>query len=165
MRVTERTLYATIKPVEKYLADKTVEDLKRAAENHLGGMYDLEFATFWACCAGDFSHLGDMKNPTVYQVYWCKRFADFVKEFTDTIKALQLPPTADERQASEGMLEVTFGEAMLVFMQQWFGLKSYREAERITLGDLLIAKRAAFNQDKFRRSLAAIQARKFKSKK
>lgn len=164
MRVTERTLYATIQPLEKYLAEDMVEKLKRAAENHLGGMYDLEFATFWACCSDDFSHLGDMRNPTVYQVYWCKRFEDFVKEFTAALKALQLPPTADERQASEGLLKATFGEAMLVFMQQWFGLKSYREAERITMGDLLIAKRAAYNQDKFRRAMANIQARKFNSK-
>lgn len=165
MRVTERTLYATIQPLEKYMTEKTVADLKRAAENYYGGMYDLEFATFWACSNGDYSHLGDMRNPTSYQVYWCKRFEEFIKEFSATLRSLQLPPTADERQASEGLLKVTFGEAMLVFIQQWFGLKSYREAERITLGDLLIAKRAAYNQDKFRRLLTNIQARKFENKK
>ena len=164
MRITDRTLYSTIKPIEKYFREETVKDLKRGAEAKYGAMYDLEFATFWACAGGDFSHLGDMKNPTVLQMYWIKRFKDFVEEFTKTLKGLQISLTADERKASEGQLQVTWGESILVFTQQWFGLKSYKEAERITIGEILIAKRAQYNQDLFRRKLANIQTSKFRKK-
>lgn len=164
MRITERTLYATIEPIEKYFRPKMADDIMRAAEGKFGSMYDLEFATFWACAGGDFSHLGDMKNPTVLQVYWCKRFADFVKTFADMLQKMQLPQTADESKAGQGLLQVTWGEGILVFLQQWFGLKSYKEAEKITMGELLIAKRAQYNQDLFRRRLAQVQTAKFKKK-
>ena len=164
MRITERTLYATIQPIEKYLQDSMTSELMRAAESKFGAMYDLEFATFWACAGGDFSHLGDMQNPTVLQVYWVKRFNKFVEEFTKAIKGLTLSPTADEKKAADGLLQTTWGEGILVFLQQWFGLKSYKEAEKITIGELLIAKRAQYNQDLFRRRLAQIQTAKFKKK-
>lgn len=164
MRITERTLYATISPIEKYLRTETVKEIERAAENKYGAMYDLEFATFWACAGGDFSHLGDMRNPTVLQVYWVKRFNKFVEEITQALKGLTLTPTDEERKASEGLLKVTWGEGILVFIQQWFGLKSYKEAEKITIGELLIAKRAQYNQDLFRRKLSKIQMSKFHKK-
>ena len=164
MRITERTLYATIAPIEKYLSTETVKEIERAAENKYGAMYDLEFATFWACSGGDFSHLGDMKNPTVLQKYWVDRFGKFVDEFSKALKGLSLNPTDEERKASEGLLEVTWGESILVFLQQWFGLKSYKEAEKITIGELLIAKRAQYNQDLFRRKLSKIQMSKFHKK-
>lgn len=165
MRITERTQYATLEPVEKYLTADAIKALKAKAEACLGSMYDLEFATFWACAGGDFSHLGDLSNPTVLQVYWCKRFVDFLDEFTQALKNLTLKPTPEETQAAEGLLPVSFGEAMLVFMQQWFGLKSYKEAEKITIGELLIAKRAAYNRDAFQRAYSRIQTKKLKSKK
>lgn len=165
MRITERTKYTTLAPVEKYLTDKDIADIKKAAEVALGSMYDLDFATFWACAGGDFSHLGDLKDPTVLQVYWCKRFGDFVTEFAKALKELTPKPTPEEEQAAEGLLQVSFGEAMLVFMQQYFGLKSFKEAEKITIGELLIAKRAAFNHDRYQRSLTRIQTKRLKAKK
>ena len=164
MRITDRTLYATIEPLEKYFRKEMTAELKQAAEVKYGAMYDLEFATFWACAGGDFSHMGDMRNPTVLQVYWVKRFGEFVEEYTKALKGLALQPTADEKKAADGLLQTTWGEGILVFLQQWFGLKSYKEAEKITMGELLIAKRAQYNQDLFRRRLAQIQTAKFKKK-
>lgn len=164
MRITERTLYSTIQPIEKYFADSMQSEIMRAAEGKFGGMYDLEFATFWACAGGDFSHLGDMRNPTVLQVYWIKSFGEFVEEFAEQLKKLTIPQTSEEMQAGQGLLQVTCGESILVFLQQWFGLKSYKDAEKITIGELLIAKRAQYNQDLFRHRLSKIQTAKFKKK-
>lgn len=164
MRITDRTKYATIAPLEKYFTAQTVEALKTAAEAKYGGMYDLPFGTFWACQNGDFDHLGDLANPTVLQIYWCKRFVEFQEEFAKQLQACTLPPTADETAANNGLLPVNFAEAMLVFMQSFFGLRSFKEAEQITLGELLIAKRAQYNRDKFQRNLAAIQRKKFGKK-
>ena len=87
-----------------------------------------------------------------------------MEEITQALKGLTLSPTADESKAGQGLLQVTWGEGILVFLQQWFGLKSYKEAEKITMGELLIAKRAQYNQDLFRRRLAQIQTAKFKKK-
>lgn len=164
MRITEKTKYAKIAHLEKYFAAQTIDGLKRAAEAKYGAMYDLPFGTFWQAQNGDFSHLGDLSNPTVLQIYWCKRFADFATDYAKQLQACTLPPTADETAANNGLLPVNFAEAMLVFMQSFFGLRSFKEAEQITTGELLIAKRAQYNRDKFQRNLAAIQRKKFSKK-
>lgn len=165
MRVTESTKYKTLEPYEKYLTQKAVQELKRAAENKYGAMYDLTFAQFHACANGDFSEiLGDIQQPTVLQVYWAKRFEEFVEEFAKQLKKMTLNQTADEIQASRGMLQVNWDEGLLVFLQSFFGLRSFKEAEQITIGEIIIAKRAQYNQELFRRHMAAIQTAKIKRK-
>ena len=152
--------------MEKYVSKKGQEKLKLAAEQELGSTYDLPFDTFWQCCGGDFSHLGDATNPTVLQVYWVKRFKEFVEEYTAALKALVVRPTADEEKATAeaGLLEVTFGESMLVFLRDYFGLPSFEEAGRRTMAELLIAKRATFNQERYKRKLTQIQTAKLHKK-
>ena len=152
--------------VEKCFTKKSIEDLKRAAVEHFGSMYDLTFADFHECSEGNYEKiLGDITNPSVLQVYWVKAFVDFVKEFTETLKKMQMPQTAEEKQAGSNLLKVNWDEAMLVFIQRFFSLKSFKEAEQITMGEILIAKRAQYNDDLFRRSLANIQTAKIKSRK
>lgn len=164
MRITEKTKYAIFEHVEKYLTDDAVVSLKQAAERKYGAMYDLQFGTFYNCTQGDFSHLGNLDTPTVLQVYWCKRFADFAQEFANALKAVEIQQETDEKRASQGLLKTDWGESMLVFLQQWFCCRSYKEAEQITVGELLIAKRAQYNQDKYRRQYARIQTQKYKRK-
>lgn len=165
MKITAETLYTEIKPFEKYMSKQTVENLKRKAETKYGEMYDLEFGTFYACANGDFSHLGDVENPTALQYYWCLRFRDFMDEFANALLKLQPKQTQEEKEASSVLLKTDWGENILVFLQQWFGLKSYKEAERITIGEILIAKRAAYNLAVYQRKLAAIQRQKYDKKK
>ena len=162
MRITERTLYSAVEPIEKYFSQDTVAAIEQTAEKKYGAMYDLPFADFFACANGDFSRLGKMVNPTVLQVYWIKRFRRFVGEFEKAVKAATLKNTADEKRAGDGLLDVSWGEGILIFLQKWFGLKSYKEAEQITMGEILIAKRAQYNQDLFGRNLMKIQTAKMK---
>ena len=164
MRITDKTKYKSIASMEKYFSKRTINDLKQAAENKYGGMYDLPFATFYACSNGDFSNLGNTDNPTVLQVYWCKRFHQFEKEFAEHMKKATLMQNNDELRAAEGALKISWGEAVLVFVQQFFGLGSFKDAEKITTGEILIAKRAQYNRDLFQRNMAKIQVNKFKKK-
>lgn len=165
MRITSETKYIEIVAVEKYFDGDTVESLKREAEKKYGEMYDLEFSTFWNCCNGDFSHLGSLEDLTVLQAYWMKRFEDFSTEIAKALSALQIRSTEDEKRASEGLLKVSWGESVLVFLQKYFGLKSFKEAEKITIGELLIAKRASYNEELFARRLAKIRTQKIRPKK
>ena len=165
MLITAQTKYTEVADAEKYFTPQSVEELKRAAEDAYTSMYDLTFATFHACANGDFSDvLGDMTDPTVLQVYWCKRFADFVKDFADALQKIQVPQTPDEKMAAKGLLKTDWAESMLVFLQDFFGLRSFKEAEKITMGELLIAKRARFNEETYRRNLARIQTQKITKK-
>lgn len=165
MLITEKTKYREFYAFEKYLKEHEAEKIKAAAEKALGSMYDLTFGQFYSCVQEDFSHLGSLSDPTVYQIYWIKRFGDFVKTFTDTLKKMQVPQTEDERNASQGLLKVEWSEGILCFCQQWFGLKNYREAEQITMGEILIAKRAQYNRDLFNRNMARIQKIKSNQKR
>lgn len=165
MLITAQTKYKEIEEAEKYFTPQSVEDLKRAAEDAYASMYDLTFAYFHACANGDFSDvLGDMTDPTVLQVYWCKRFADFVKEFAGILQKMQIQQTPEEKTAAKGLLKTDWAESMLVFLQDFFGLRSFKEAEKITVGEILIAKRARFNEETYRRNLARIQTQKITKK-
>lgn len=166
MLITEQTKYVDILAVEKHFKDKSIEELKAAAVKHFGSFYDLTFETFHECADGNYTKvLGDISNPTVLQVYYIKAFEDFVKEFVEQLGKLQIPPTADEKKAASNLLQVNWDEGMLVFVQRFFGLKSFKEAEQITMGEILIAKRAQYNDDLFRRRLNNIQVQKMKIKK
>ena len=165
MLITSQTKYSEIADAEKYITAQSAEELKRAAENTYTSMYDLTFAGFHACANGDFSGvLGDMTDPTVLQVFWCKRFSEFVQEFAEELKQTQTQPTAEEKQATKGLLKTDWAEGLLVFLQDYFGLRSFKEAEAITTGEILIAKRARFNEDMYRRNLARIQTQKITKK-
>lgn len=165
MQITEATKYAEFEPVEKYVTKKTVQGLFESAEEKFGKMYDLEFGTFWQCSNDNFAEvLGDMSEPTVLQVYWKKRFEKFVEEFAQQLKKLTIPQSPEEAQAAQGLIKVGWDESILVFAQQWFGLHSYKEAEQLTIGEILIAKRAQYNREKFQRKMSQIQMSKFKKK-
>lgn len=165
MRITERTKYSEIEPYEDLLTDATKSAITEAAEAFYVPMNDLTFVRFFECSNGDFyGVLGDVEDPTVFQVYWAKRFEEFVKEFAKAMKSLTLKQTVDEIQASQGLVQVGWAESLLVFVQKFFGLKSFREAEQITIGEIVIARRAQYNQDKYQRQMAAVQAKKLQKK-
>lgn len=165
MIVTKKTKYAKMAPFEKCLTMEAVAGLKREAERAYVSMYELTFVQFLKACNGDFvTILGDMRKPTVLQVYWRKRFEDFKKEFGEMLKNTNVPPTADQQRASEGLPKPTFAENILVFVRQYFGLHSFQEAEQITLGNILIARRDAYNTAMFDRKLERIQIEKMNRK-
>lgn len=166
MRIINRTKYRTLQPVERFLTEQSIRNIQEAAEKEFGSMYELTFAKFYACANGDFSSvLGNMADPTLLQVYWIKRFEKFVEEFAEQMKKLTLPPTPEEMQAEQGLLKTSWDESILVFAQSYFGLRSFKEvSETITIGEILIAKRAAYNREAYQRRLNAIQTAKLKRK-
>lgn len=165
MKVTSQTKYKEIEQLELFFSNDTIKELKKAAEQQFGTMYDLTFAEFHACANGDFEgKIGDTSNATVLQVYWAKRFAEFVEEFAGILKNLTPKPTAEEEQASAAMLRTDWAEGILVFTRSYFGLRSFREAEQVTIGEILIAKKAAYNEAVYRRRLQKIQMKKYTQK-
>lgn len=165
MRIDKNTKYREFEPIEKYVPDSQKKAITNAAESLYGCMYDLEFSEFWNVANGDLSRLGNLENPTVFQRYWLKRFEEFTKEFAETLNKLSVKQTSEEKRAADGCLKISWGESVLVFLQKFFGLKSFKEAEKITLGEILIAKRAQYNDDLFARRMSQIQMQKIKPKK
>lgn len=165
MQVTDLTLYADFELQERFVTEASKKALMEEAQKRFGNMYDLSFAQFRACAGGDFGEmLGNLTNPTVFQVYWMKRFSEFVDEFVNILKTMTLPQKPEEQQAAQGLLKTQWDESMLVFIREYFGLHSFYEAEKITIGEIVIAKRDTYNREKFQRRLMEIQLTKAKRK-
>lgn len=127
--------------------------------------YTLTLADFFACVKGDFSCVvTDVDQPTTADVLWVENFVTFIEEFAAVLKRLSIPQTAEQKQAQKNCLPVDWQEGMLVFARKYFGLHNFADAEKITIGDFLIAKKDDYNTAIFERNLHKIQTQKLKQK-
>lgn len=166
MIISKETKYSDFAPLEKYLKPAEKEKIKAAAEACFKSMADLTFGEYWSACNGHpEAIIGDYREPSVLQVYWLQRLREFTNELARLLKNLQPPRTATEMQAADALRPCTFAESVLIFLRSYFALPSFRDAEKITIGELLIAKKDAYNTAMYQRKLAAIQAAEMKRKK
>lgn len=139
------------------------EDSKDALKTAAMSLYgDYEGVTIGSIAeiseTGDLSSVfGSHFRNTWGQVVWMLGLKDFVQGLPDTLLALSPKMDADEQRACDGLLESTLGESLLVFARSYFGLHSFGEAERITIGDVLIAKKAVYNDTTFQKRLSKIR--------
>lgn len=113
--------------------------------------------------SGDLSCVfGSHFRNTWGQVVWMMGLRDFIQELPETLLALTPKMDADEKQASEGLMDSTLAESLLVFARNYFGLHSFTDAERITIGEVLIAKKATYNEQMFQKKLSKIRLEKAK---
>lgn len=154
-------IYADILP---FVTDESRKELlKKVAE--IRDPYTLTLAEFIACCAGDFSCVvQDAEHPTTGEVLWCENFVAFVEELGKVFQRLVVPQTPEQKQAAKGCLSVEWQEGMLIFVRKYFGLHNFTQAEQITIGDFLIAKKDDYNTTIFNRNLHKIQTQKMKLK-
>lgn len=147
--------------VDKYLSEKCKADITEAAKRVYGSFNGLSIGVWANCMSGNFERAIGGENGVIrgtwLQVYWIRAFADFAKSFPEKLANLSPKMDADEERAAENLLESTLVESVLVFARSYFGLRSFREAEQITLGEVLIAKKAVYNETVFRKRLAHIQ--------
>ena len=87
-------------------------------------------------------------------------FTAFVAELQTIFEKLTLKPSFDEQRNMQGVLPMTFSESIIVFVQDFFGLKSYSDAEKITLADVVLAKKVHYNRSIYQRN--AMKNLKFK---
>lgn len=162
MIVTAKTKYRDFKDIEQVALEESLQELKHAAEAHFKPCSMLTIDEFFGVVAGDYSLLGDLADPSVYQVYWLKRFADFADAFKVECERTQLPQTAEQKQAAQGALELTPQEAMLVFVQEYFSDRSFFDAGTHTIGEYLLARKVKYNEQLAQRNFENIQRNKFK---
>ena len=164
MKIEGRTPYKKFAPIEQYVSDESKKAMMAAAERAFKPCCSLTIDEFFGVCGGDYSLLGDTRNPSVLQVYWAKRFAVFVEEFTQACQRTMLEPTPDQRIASEGQIEMTPQEHMLVFVREYFNLPSFFAAGKRTLGEYLTARKDRYNQMLQQRKFEQLQRDKLHKK-
>ncbi len=164
MRIDENTKYAPFALIENTISEDDKKRIMDAAEQKFGSCHMLSIDEFFGCIKGDFSHLGDLNDPTVFQAYWIKRFKDFCKEFSSVCERLAIhDPDMDGTDA--GCVKIEPAESMLIFVREYFGLHSFADAGKVTIGEYVLARKDKYNSWKVRKNYERKQISKIKSKK
>lgn len=154
--------------VDNYLTDECKKSIAEAAEREYGSFNGLTIGQWANCMSGNFACViadeYERIRGTWLQAYWVRMFIDEQKGFVERLANLSPKMDADEERAAADLLDSTIVESVLVFARSYFGLHSFKEAEQITLGEVLIAKKAVYNETVFRRRLTKIQMENAKRK-
>lgn len=151
MQISALDKYADLLGVLDVLTDGTRERIGSQMADHLKPFYSLTLEEFFACLRCDFSCIGlqrpeDLAEMSVAQGLWVERFAPFVEEFIKVCEALKPPQAPDEVTKVAGLKPCTFEEAALLFSREYFGLHSFTDAAKTTLGDYVIARKDTYNK-------------------
>lgn len=164
MQVTEQTKWCDFEPYAEVLTQESIQDLKHAAEKKYGFCNNLTIDEFFGLQAGDLSLLGDVQDPTVLQVFWIKRFKDFCSDFIKVCERLTIKDPANA-YVYNGCVDMEPLESMLIFTREYFGLPSFSEAGKRTIGEYLTARKDKYNEARKQRNFEEKQKQRFKTKR
>ena len=131
------------------LPEAKQKELKDAAVNHfLGekGFMFLKVITFCDMCEGDFSAFFK-KETKAFEFLFALAFLDFVSVFIDRLKEFKVADhllSQEQKSINASLPELTFYESIFIFGQSFFRLRSFDEAQNLTIFDFLLAKKAAY---------------------
>lgn len=89
----------------------------------------------------------------------------FVGTFIQLMSDYAAKETKESRQAAHGLPQFNETEGLLVFAREYFALKSFSDAEKVTLADVFLAKKDTFIKTEFERIYNEIIINKNKVKK
>lgn len=164
MKIDGQTKYEDFQAIEAAMTEESKQEIKRASEAYYKSCYELTIDEFFGVVAGNYEILGDMSKPSVLQVYWLKRFTEFCEEFARACERLSIKdPEAEKYNA--GCVKFEPQEGMLVFLREYFGLPSFYDAGKRTIGEYLTARKDRYNALVMRRNQEAEMKRKMKAKR
>lgn len=166
-----------IDPTRRYieymllLENMDEESSKRLREDAIsvyGDPWSLPLRDFFALSKNDLSYIGvdaaHYYNATVRQFMWKKAFDECVKMVEAIVKKFQVPMTDEAKRASEQCEKMNFEESTLIFVRNYFGLRSFAEAENMPLSDYIVAKKDHYNNAMFKFAIGNIQRQKLSKK-
>lgn len=169
MQIDSRDKAMAFLPFLEAQTKESKEKCSEAAERELGEYWALTLGQFIACSKADFSHIGVVagkaEEMSVLQWCWIQCFATFCEEFAKICKRLTPPATAEQRMAAGRMMKTTMEEGLLVETRKYFGLRSFAEAEGVSLGEYIIMRKDMYNSAVYQKALNDIYTRKTKIKK
>lgn len=111
---------------------------------------ELRIGDFFDCMNAEYGVImhgkKDWNKCNNAQFLWAMGFAEYLRAFSKMIQRLQVPMSAEEKAAQGACLAVSFEESVLVFVQQYFGLPSFKACQEVTINEYLIAKKQMYNR-------------------
>lgn len=162
--------------------DTTIEEVKKAIQPKS----DFDF---WSLTIADFGMITNGKIPqkllSLFEVerknvlFWHKdvqisvatffqlqkAVENFMQNYIKMLQEYSIKETSEERQASANLPHFNENEGLLVFARRYFGLSSFEEAEKVSLGDLFLAKKDTYISTMYERNLNNIISNKYKMRK
>lgn len=159
MVIDEFTLYTTLAPIEKHLTKESVQELQKAAPVAVfgrDGYYSLTIEQLNLLYHNEVAEIvpnvEDTNKLTVFEYYTLLGLKGFIDEYVKALNACNVQLTADEERAAQAAGNMQFIEGLLCFAREYFGLHSFADAGRTTLGDLLIAKKDTYRRTIYQRA-------------
>lgn len=88
-------------------------------------------------------------NYTVRQYFQLvNAIRESVKAFGAFLERTNPPQTQTQRQAASGLLEITIEENVLLLLKSFYGLHSLEDAQRMSVYEYMIARRAEYNRQR-----------------
>jgi hypothetical protein len=147
MRLNKKTKWADVLPVWNVASNK--EQVKADAVKLMFGD-----AGFYALTINNWIALTEQEDFTLFErfgkesaigVLCVESFKNFVTDFIATLEKLTPPARAVDVARKNATLPCGVGEGFLIFARDYFCLHSFTEAGEITLADLILAKKDAYN--------------------
>lgn len=146
------------------IADTDKERVKAEALKKYGvkdGFYSLTLGQLLTLTEGKENVFNLQNDGSAYEHIFIDELTKFIEGYFKTLESYSIPQTAEEKMASGKCVEVTGVEGLLIFCKNYFNLHNFTSAENITLAEILIAKKDAYNTAIFEREINKIQMRKY----
>lgn len=131
--------------LEYYFTECQKEQITKAAVKEItgGDFYEIKISDFFSMTNGMFANI-DIN--TVFGIYFIKAFPRFLEGFIETIEALAPPVSAKDKLYISGTKTIDFETSVYLFCREYFGLKSFKDVDGLTIGEYIVAKTDAFNK-------------------
>lgn len=165
VKITASTKYNDVALFADQMAAN--ETVKAEAWSHIFGhdFWSLTIDEFCDLSAGESERLA---RRAIYEgeltVYGYALLVDFKAKAValgEAVERLSPPQNAAERAAAQAV-KMTLFESMAFFARDFFGLKSFAEASRVTLGEWLMARKAKYTAVMLERALIREQTKNLK---
>lgn len=139
---------AEFSPFIAAVGEDGMKRLRRAAVvDRFGeaGFYGMTVGQFTDVLTGNNRPLLDSGGRTLFDVLRVEEFSKFIDVLSEKLNAMKMPKTAETVRLSSGIMPSDFTESIYVFCRSYFGLKSYKDADRLMLSEYMLARKDDFN--------------------
>lgn len=159
MKIDAHTKWSEVEAVAPYLSAETLEAAKKAAVRRFAGvsdLFDMKVGEFVSLTQNSEEWLKNAPDGSAL-FHW---FGDAVAEWLEELEgALATLKGKEDKRLEAGCVKMDGSESVLQFVR-WFFNCTYEEAEKMTMGDYLLARRWAFNEQKMKENAANLERRK-----
>lgn len=164
MKITSKTKWTDVAPLLPFLTDESKKALREAAVQQYGDYWTLTIDQLFDLMGGDYSHVGDLREPTALQAEWLEGLKDFIETLTKLLEKYTPPVQPEAKRASAGCLPMTMQESVLVFCRSYFGLPSFEAVGKLTIAEFLLARKDNYNNRLAQYNFDMMQRAKLKTK-